>query len=577
MDPKQLLERGFLPETLPLAFTSARFAAASDSLNHSDGGEILKMWCASGSVNVARPGGLRRRMAVVNPFKQRLLARACAAEWTGLQSHLAKSRVSISRPVPLASNMPNDRGVRYLQNELPRGDRAASRSAMLGGTRYTLQADVSNFYGSVYTHAIDWALNTKAVAKQNARTRAASLGGNLDKLVRNGQDGQTKGIPVGPDTSHLLSEILMCELDHSLQTACPQLDGRAIRYVDDFEFAARSYAEAEQVLQAWDAILADFELSLNPLKTRIIEGAMPPEALWKIQLRQHPLREESEIKLANDIRSLFSLAIAASSSAPGTPALTYAIRRVTSIPAEGAAWTELQNLLLGSITAEPSCLPRVYQLVARALRAGRIVSLNRFEEVLNELCFHHAPLEHGSEVTWALYLLHRLGLRVHSDAAGAVLAMKDNSSLILLRDLQSRQRVGGTGLDWSSVLSRAEDLDAHKGSDWLLAYEFARNGWSSDKHFRAQPHWNELLHLDVEFFVSPPELQASPQGTKGKEKASAEGAQPTENLDGEKEDTSTKVIAKANQTEEKREEESEQDEEDLDLVEMLSSLGIDRY
>lgn len=576
MDPKHLLERGFLPETLPLAFTSAGFAAVSDSLSHSDDREILQLWCESGSVNVARPGGLRRRMAVVNPFKQRLLSHACATEWAGLQSHLTKSRVSISKPAPLVSNTPNDRGVRYFQNELPRGDRGASRSAMLGGTRYTLQADVSNFYGSVYTHAIDWALNTKAVAKQNARARTESPGGTLDKLVRNGQDGQTKGIPVGPDTSHLLSEILMCELDHSLQAACPQVEGRAIRYVDDFEFAARSYAEAESVLQEWDAILTDFELSLNPLKTRIVEGAMPPEALWKIQLRQHPLREESETKLANDLRSLFSLAMEASASAPGTPALTYAIRRVTSIPVAGAAWTELQNLLLGSVTAEPSCLPRVYQLVASALWGGRIVDLDRFEEVLNELCLHHAPLEHGSEVTWALYLLHRLGLTVHSDAAEAVLAMKDNCSLILLRDLQSRKRVGGTGLDWSSVHSRAEDQDAHKGSDWLLAYEFARNGWAGDQHFRSQPHWNELLDLDVEFFVSPPALQASPQGPKGKEGGSADETQPTEISDAEMEDDIIEATAKPNETE-GNDEEEDQEDEDLDLVEMLSFLGIDRY
>lgn len=571
METKQLLERGFLPEILPLAFTSAGFAAAWDSLTHADASEVVKQWCESGIVNVARPGGLRRRMTLVNPFKQRLLARVCAEEWSNLQSHFAKSRVSISRPSPFASRGPNDRGLRYIQNELPRGDWASSRSAMLGGTRYTLQADVSNFYGSVYTHAIDWALNTKPVAKQNARTRKESLGGTLDKLVRNGQDGQTKGIPVGPDTSHLLAEILMCELDYSLQVAAPQLEGRAIRYVDDFEYAARSYGEAEEVLQSWDAILASYELSLNPLKTRIVEGAIAPEALWKIQLRQHPLREASETKLANDLRSLFSLAIATSASSPGTPALTYVVRRVTNISAVGAAWTELQHLLLGSVTAEPSCIPRVYQLIARAILQGRIIDADRFEEVFNELCVHHAPLEHGSEVTWALYLLHRLGLSVSSDAAAAVLAMNDNGSLVLLRDLDSRNRISGDGLDWSNVLQRAEDEDAPRGSDWSLAYEFARNHWSSDQHFRAQPHWNELLDLGVEFYASPPELQASPE-RRGPVDAGNDLERPaaTESPDEGQSDGAEGLdeVGGAN---------AENDDEDLDLVEQMSLLGADRY
>lgn len=71
METKQLLGRGFLPEILPLAFTSAGFAAVWDSLTYADASEVVKQWCESGIVNVARPGGLRRRMTLVNPFKQR--------------------------------------------------------------------------------------------------------------------------------------------------------------------------------------------------------------------------------------------------------------------------------------------------------------------------------------------------------------------------------------------------------------------------------------------------------------------------------------------------------------------------
>lgn len=583
MDSTQILERGYLPEALPLAFTSASFAAASSNLKRADDPAVKKEWAEVVTVNVARPGGLRRRMAIVNPFKQRLLSAECSKEWGALTSHLAKSHVSVTKPTPLSGRRPNDRGVRYLQHELPRGDRAASRSALLGGTRYTLQADISNFYGSVYTHSIDWALTTKRVAKANARSKTGSLGSRIDKLVRDGQDGQTKGIPVGPDTSHLLAEVLLCELDSMLEADCPQVKMRGMRFVDDFDFAARTYSEAEAVLRSWDSILASFEFTLNPLKTRIIEGAVAPEPAWKIQLRQHPLRETRERELANDLRSLFSLAIETSTSMPGTPALTYAVRRVAELATSGGAWTELQNLLLGAVTIEPSCLPRVYELMARAIRRGQAANLTRFEEVLNELAAHHALLEHGSEVTWALYLLHRLGLKVDAIAAEAVVKMEDNCSLVLLRDLDSEGRVIGPNLDWTSVIARVEDPSAPSGSDWLLSYEFAHRGWASPAAFVALPNWKELLELGVEFYESPPRLSAARAGKNSGELAIERGvgaAEPSVSVgelqDPEAED-SDEDLPKDDEDGDEGDIEECSEDGDLDEVELLSFRGADRY
>lgn len=597
MDSVQLLERGFLPEALPLAFTTANFAAIADSLQRADDGDLLKEWAEPTPLNVARPGGLRRRMSIVNPFKQRLLSLKCTRDWSTLEEHMRKSSISLTKPRPHESTDINRRGLRYLQYEMPRGGRAASRSAILGGTRYTLQTDISNFYGSVYTHSIDWALSSKLAAKSNARQRVPTLGGMLDSLVRNGQDGQTKGIPVGPDTSHLLAELLLCELDSALEREHPAVASRGLRYIDDFDFAARSFSEAEAVLQTWDSILASWELALNPLKTRIVEGPLPPEPQWKIELRQHPLRDETPTTLANDLRSVFSLAIRTSITMPGTPALTYAVRRAAEVATSGVAWEELQNLLLGAITTEPSCLPRVYELVARTIWRGQLPDGARFADVLNEFCTYHAPLEHGSEVTWGLYLIHRLGLSVDSVAAQAVLKMKDNCSLLLLRDLDSRKRIDGQAVDWSDVVSRAEATEGPTSSDWLLAYEFARNGWANGASFTALPYWKELLTLDVAFFESPPPLGPSPNRGIPQDAArppimaepssDTVGWFPEENNGVEVEpgtaedspevDPPSPESAPSNLSDDNDDNSMNDADSDLDEVELLSFLGSDRY
>ena len=220
------------------------------------------------------------------------------------------------------------------------------------------------------------------------------------------------------------------------------------------------------------------------------------------------------------------------------------------------------------------------------------------DEPLNELCAYHAPLEHGSEVTWGLYLIHRLGLSVDSVTATTVVKMKDNCALVLLRDLDSKGRVVGQALDWSDAVSRAESADAPNSSDWLMAYEFVRNGWAKDASFVSLPYWKELLTLDVAFFESPPPLTMSSThvppvrsdepstDTPSVERAS-EGttdSQPQEPSSHEAEgdggdlNTADAAEALAESADEAVEvADDEEAEPDLDDIELLSFLGGDRY
>jgi hypothetical protein len=59
---------------------------------------------------------------------------------------------------------------------------------------YLIQTDITDCYGSIYTHSIAWALHTKAVAKSK-RNDSSLLGNKIDKYIQNMQCGQTNGIP----------------------------------------------------------------------------------------------------------------------------------------------------------------------------------------------------------------------------------------------------------------------------------------------------------------------------------------------------------------------------------------------
>ncbi len=81
--------------------------------------------------------------------------------------------------------------------------------------------------------------------------------------------------------------------------------------------------------------------------------------------------------------------------------------------------------------------------------------------------------------------------------------MKDNCSLLLLWDMCTSGQVEGGVPDLGDAVGLAEEPDAWRSRDWLLAYEAVRHGWAKPDEFMKQRQWKELLDLDVSFFDPP--------------------------------------------------------------------------
>ncbi|HCT1624744.1 RNA-directed DNA polymerase [Staphylococcus argenteus] len=70
-----------------------------------------------------------------------------------------------------------------------------------------IHLDISNCYGSIYTHVISWAIHGKNHAKNQKRNKNL-LGNKIDYLIQLMQNNQTNGIPQGS----ILTEIMMTNL-----------------------------------------------------------------------------------------------------------------------------------------------------------------------------------------------------------------------------------------------------------------------------------------------------------------------------------------------------------------------------
>jgi len=444
--------------------------------------------------SLARAGGLRRITEMPNPLAQLATASLCAANWRKLQAITSRSPLSLSRPVKRRSGS----ALRAVCELPKRAELAISR--MPGGA-VTLQTDISQFYPSIYTHAVDWAIRGKAAAKK-AR-RSASLGAQLDARLRQSRSGQTVGLSIGPETSWLVAELILARVDEAMCKQYPCMADRAYRVVDDLTFYAQSVGEAQEVLSFYQRALAEYELILNPTKVSILDGLRPPEPDWVSRLRQARYRDSKEDYLIHDMVDLFAWAFEASRESPTDGVLSYAIKRCNPFPAGPRSWPIYRDLVLATITQEPSTLRHVYQILVFARAHAFEVDNDRLVEVLNQLCEEHARLDHGYEVSWILTTLRELNLPLDSRAAQAVAKMNDNCCLILLMDMcQTARRLRHVDMD--AAVRRAEAKGALSTSDWLLAYEFRAAKWCPPKKWDDILQWRELNKAAVRFLVSKP-------------------------------------------------------------------------
>lgn len=207
VETEDLIRRGYFPRELPPPFTTSSLADVDPSELKFPKGTDLVSECTRH--NLARVGGFRRLLKVPNPMNFMKLAAVIEELWPSIDEHLLKSALSISRP----KRRGNDRALvpEYRFTEKP-WFRARYRS----GSRFVLESDVSQFYSSLYTHSLPWALHGKAVAKANLDKTAAD---KLDRAIRRGSANQTIGIPIGPDTSLVAAEIVLTAVDQELQEA----------------------------------------------------------------------------------------------------------------------------------------------------------------------------------------------------------------------------------------------------------------------------------------------------------------------------------------------------------------------
>lgn len=471
-----LLAKGYFPKELPPAFSSSKLA---DMLVNDVGGiqglvRSHKTWTQLCAHSLARPGIIRRLLGVPNPLSFFNLAETIVNNHTDIERLINLSPYTQSRPVSLPKN---SRALVPLAHDGSIPDTRAQRRC---SAKYLLTADIVNFYPSIYTHSVPWAIEGKSVSKTRMRAKPKGLhtyADRLDETIRNCQYGQTTGIPVGPDTSLVLAELVLSSLDQQFE-----LEGGAkagLRYYDDYEFGYPTYSAAANGLAVLQQLLAEYQLLLNRDKTRIVELLHTLDKPWVNKIRAYRIHPTKDKLQRAHILAYFDAMVELSAEYPSDNIVEYAIgrlwRQVSDKTILDYNANLLQSLVMQIVLARPSSSIECYQLLLLLHQRGIRLDMVNIEATLNGVIESAAGLGYGSEVVWALWMALTLNLNINKAASSALSRSSDDFVVLLALDAENKGLIPDK-LDKSSWLAYM-DSNELEGNHWLVSYEANVKGW----------------------------------------------------------------------------------------------------
>ena len=316
--------------------------------------------------------------------------------------------------------------------------------------------------------------------------------------VRQCQDEQTFGLPIGPDTSHIIAECVATAIDLDLAKKLKTIP-IGFRYVDDYYLFFETLAAAEAALAHLVRCLKEYELQINFEKTIICRIEDLQEDSWTHALRSLDIAPDGQ-RQRSDVNHFFEVARDLAKKHKDESVMVYALRRIGSTIIRVENWPSFEAQLCLVAAAHPVTLQTVARLLSTYARLGYPISKPRLSRLINSLISEHAPLDHHSEVAWCLWMCKELGLTLASTNVDVISVMDSSICNLILLDLSSQGLLPKAPAN--SRYKSLENSDSLWEELWMLSYEAGARGWAgmTDAHIKADPHFEEMRKNSVRFY-----------------------------------------------------------------------------
>jgi len=464
---KMLVTKGYIPKEIPPLISSDTLGVLVDDISI-DISQFKPHSSKSSVFDIPKSKNFTRSVHIPNPLHYMNLAKSISDNWKEIDGMLKISQNSLTKPTFCFED---ERAFKHSHSF----DNLIDQKAHLAcSNKFVLYTDISRFFKSIYTHSIPWAIYGKKAAKQN---KSNSMYGNLlDTLVRNTQDKQTMGIPTGPDTSFILSELILTSLDIKLNEEINNLN--YIRYIDDFYFYVKERSEAESILTKLTYILKDYELELNDSKTKILELPQPLEPLWQQKLKTFRIRS-TENEQRSDLKHFFSLSFEYFNTYKTNNVLFYTISHIALIKILEDNWAIYESLLLQALTVETSLLPLVGKILITYKTLGYTLDNNKIKDSLKNIVILHSKTNNNYAISWSIWITELLNIKLDIPEE-VIMAFKDPISILMTLHTNEKGlldcKIPKT--TWQSMM-KSDEL---YGSHWIVSYEAFQRGWMKNRN-----------------------------------------------------------------------------------------------
>lgn len=298
------------------------------------------------------------------------------------------------------------------------------------GAKGVLYLDISNFFGSIYTHIIPsiplgydkaiYCFKYSYRDKDSIDTEIYKLYEKLDKKLRSLNGNRTNGLLTGPFICHMVAEALLTRIDKEISSQGIIFT----RYVDDYEIYIYNDNDIEKIMNTISTILNKYHFFLNNEKTKYT-----PFPYYKFKNLDKIITNYSNKVESYDLVELFNKFFELEENGV-KGAIKYLIKSINK-----KGFTKNPELfttyLLNILVNDNRSLTKVCELLIN--EKNKLDLNNNFQTIIKNLLLSCINSKKDLEVVWLLYLLKGIGVtNLEIDMVNNIIHSENELAIIIL-------------------------------------------------------------------------------------------------------------------------------------------------
>lgn len=329
------------------------------------------------------------------------------------------------------------------------------------GAKGVLHLDLSNFYGSIYTHIIpciileyDTAINEYKKSLNGITPSPTYMRYSyLDEKLRALNGNRTNGILTGPLISKIIAESLLCRIDEEIDKIMCNENFQYTRYVDDYEIYIYNENEIDKITNIFSKIFSKYYLTINSEKTKYepfpyykfqdldkviasyIDTENPLSNIFENDILKTQHSDSKEINSTNTIELFNTFFELENKGTKG--AIRYLIKSLLPFDLDCLPLNVKFNdnelclsYLLNILVNNSNSLPEICKLLI--YYKNDITENQMFQKRLISMLNSNIEANKDLEVIWLMYLIVQLDIPLDSELLKTILTSNNELAIIIV-------------------------------------------------------------------------------------------------------------------------------------------------